>query len=64
MIKLECHHCGRYLGEVETLVGEILCGRSTCRGGNQFKIVTKNVGKMVSYTFANAEKPPKKEVKT
>lgn len=63
MIKLTCKHCERYLGEVETLVGEILCGRSTCRGGNQFKIVTNNVSKMVNYTFTNAEKPPKKEAK-
>lgn len=45
------------------LVGEILCGNSACKAGNQYKILTSDTDKMLRYTFKTAPKPAKKEIK-
>lgn len=59
MIKLECKHCKRFMGEAELFVGELLCANSACRGTSQFKILTNNEQSMVKYKFANEPKSPK-----
>lgn len=65
-MKLNCKNCDRFLGEVEMLVGEILCGNSACKAGNQYKIITSDTDKMLRFKFTNDPKPAKsiqKEIK-
>ncbi len=57
MIELRCKHCDRYLGEAEMLVGEIICSNTSCKGGNQYKIITNE--SLVAYTFTTEERKPK-----
>ena len=61
MIELRCRHCSRYIGQVETLVGEVICGNSSCKAGNQFKVINPDMNKMMSFKFASAPKPPKEK---
>lgn len=63
-MKLTCKHCDRYLGEVEVIVGELLCGNTACKGGSQYSIITNNLDKIVRHKFLSPERPPKtKEIK-
>jgi phage FluMu protein Com len=59
MIALKCTHCGRHLGEVEAIVGEIICSNSSCKAGNQFKILNSDETALITYKFAQPPKPPK-----
>lgn len=61
MTKLECRHCGRYIGEAETIVAEIKCPNSSCRAGNQFKILSNAV--LVDFKFDHEPDPPKNKKK-
>lgn len=63
MVKITCKNCDRFLGEIEMLVGEILCGNSACKAGNQYKILTSDTDKMLRFKFINPPKPAKKEIK-
>ena len=58
-MKLHCKHCQRYLADVDSFVGEILCSNSNCKATNQFKIVSNNELESLKYKFTNPEKPPK-----
>lgn len=63
MIELKCKDCDRYLGEAETIVADLLCPNSSCKASTQFKILTADQTKMLSYKFAKpARQPKKKEV--
>lgn len=59
MIELKCKHCSRHLGEVEAIVGEIRCSNSSCKAGNQFKILKSDETSLLTYKFAKPETPPK-----
>lgn len=59
MIELKCKHCDRFLGEVETLVGEIRCSNTSCKAGNQFKIIKADETTLYDYKFATPPRPPK-----
>lgn len=59
--KLECGNCKRFLGEAEVIVGEIICGNSSCKAGTQFKRLNDDQAAMLRFKFANAPKPPKEK---
>lgn len=59
MIKLTCSNCGRFLGEVEVIVGEVLCGNSACKGGTQFKIIPNDSTSLLRYKFAQPAREPR-----
>lgn len=61
MKTISCKHCNYYIGEVEAIVGEILCPNSSCKGTTQFKIVTNDIVKLVKFKFVNKEKEPRKK---
>lgn len=61
MIELKCKHCDRHLGEAEMIVGELLCPNSSCKASSQFKIITADQSKLISYKFAKPEREPKKK---
>lgn len=62
MENLECKHCGRHLGTVKMLIGEIRCPNSSCKAGNQFKIISSDIG-LMSFKFATPPTPPKSQRK-
>lgn len=62
MITLECKSCKRYLGEVEMFVGEIICSNTSCKAGNQIKIISNSPDQYIAYTFKTAPKPSKKDL--
>lgn len=61
MTELNCKNtkCGRYLGEAETIVADILC--AGCKGSSQFKILSSDQSKLFNYKFAKPEREPKKK---
>ena len=59
MIDLNCSHCGRFLGRAKSIVGELICSNSSCKAGNQFKILTADEAALISFKFADAPRPPK-----
>jgi hypothetical protein len=59
MNKISCKYCGRYLGEVKTLVGELLCSNSNCKATTQFKIISNTDTANITYKFTTPEKQPK-----
>jgi len=61
MIDLKCKDCGRHIGEVEMVVGDIRCPNSSCKASTQFKILNADMSKMYSYKFAKPPKEPKKK---
>lgn len=62
--ELKCKHCGRYMGKVASIIGTLPCPNSSCKGETQFKIVTTDVSKAISYKFSDTPKAPKqKEIK-
>lgn len=61
MIELKCKHCDRYIGKVESIVGEINCPNTSCKAGNQFKVLTGDSAKLFRYTFDSEPKPPKEK---
>jgi len=58
-MKLNCKHCGRYLGEFHTVIGEILCSNSSCKATNQFKIIKMNEFDTMNFKFSEPERQPK-----
>lgn len=63
MIKIECSNCKRYFGEVEVIVGELLCGNSSCRAGTQYKHIEADMNQLLRYKFAAPAREPKKKIK-
>jgi hypothetical protein len=61
MIELKCKHCQRHLGEVESIVGDLICPNSSCKGSSQFKILSADQSKLIAFKFAKAEREPKKK---
>lgn len=59
MIDLNCSKCKRYIGKAESIVADLLCPNSSCKASTQFKIVTSDVSKLITYKFAEPERPPK-----
>lgn len=59
MIELRCKHCGRFIGEVESIVGNIVCPNSSCKGSTNFKILTEK--SLYNYKFTKPEKQPKEK---
>lgn len=59
MIALNCTHCGRYLGEAQVFVGELICPNSACKGGTQMKLLNTDQAKLLAYKFATPPRPPK-----
>lgn len=57
MVELKCKYDGRYLGEAETIVADILC--PSCKGSTQFKVLKADQSKLFNYKFAKSERPPK-----
>lgn len=64
MIELKCSHCGRHLGEAETIVADLICPNSSCKGSTQFKIINNDTSSMMRYKFAKAAREPKKKEAT
>jgi phage FluMu protein Com len=60
MIELRCKQCNRFLADVESIVGEIICGNSSCAAGTQFKIVAADESQLLSFKFPN----PPRQAKT
>lgn len=61
MIELRCKHCNRFMGEAECIVGEIICPNTSCKAGNQFKVLTSDEEALVRFKFASAPRPAKTE---
>lgn len=61
MTELRCEHCQRFIGEVEAIVGEIMCPNPSCKAGNQFKILVADESKLLTHKFAKPPRPPKKK---
>jgi phage FluMu protein Com len=61
MRKLFCKHCERYLGEAESIIGELICSNSKCKATNQFKILNNNQDKLLHHKFLTPERQPKGE---
>lgn len=61
MIDLNCSHCGRFLGRAKSIVGEIICSNSSCKAGNQFKILTADEASLITFKFAEPPRPPKEK---
>jgi phage FluMu protein Com len=59
MIELRCKQCDRFMGEAVSIVGEIVCPNTSCKAGNQFKILTADESKLVSFKFPSAPRPAK-----
>lgn len=61
-IELNCNHCGRYLGKAYgTTLAEIICSNSSCKAGNQFKIINGDTTADFHHKFLDPAKPPKKK---
>ena len=61
MMRLTCKHCNYFLGDVEVMVGELLCPNSSCKGTTQFKMLNNDMSELIKYKFTKAEQPPKKK---
>ena len=61
MIDLKCKHCNRHLGQAETIIADIICPNTSCKGSTQFKIVSSDVSKMYNFKFITPEREPKKK---
>lgn len=59
MIEVKCKHCGRFIGEVEMIVGNLSCPNSSCKGSTNFKILSDKP--MYNYKFVKPEKQPKEK---
>jgi phage FluMu protein Com len=58
--ELTCKHCNRYLGKAfGSIVAELKCANSSCRGTTQFKIVQSDTLKDITHKFITPETPPK-----
>lgn len=62
MIQLKCKTCGRHYGEVEMIVGELICPNTSCKAGNQYKILSNAPDDYISYKFMSSPKPSKKDM--
>lgn len=61
-VDLNCGHCNRYLGKAHgTTVAEIICSNSSCKAGNQFKIINGDISKDIRHKFLEPAKQPKKK---
>lgn len=61
MKELTCKDCGRYLGEAEVIVADLLCSNGSCKASTQFKILNADQIKLIKYKFAKPEREPKKK---
>lgn len=60
--ELKCQYCDRYLGKAYgTIVAEIRCSNSSCKGGNQFKIINGDNVADIRFKFVDTPQPPKKK---
>lgn len=61
-IDLTCDHCGRYIGKAQgTVIAEIICPNSSCKGGTQFKIINSDINADIRHKFTTPAKLPKKK---
>lgn len=61
LYELNCAHCGRYLGKAYgTIVADIRCPNSSCKAGNQIKIINGN-NDDYRFKFSEPAQPPKKK---
>lgn len=63
-VDINCKHCKRYLGKAYgTVVAEILCSNTSCKAGNQIKIINADSEADIKHKFVTpAQEPKKKEV--
>lgn len=64
-IELKCKHCERYLGKAfGNIIATLKCSNSSCRAETQFKNITADVEKAVTFKFLDKPAEPKaKEIK-
>jgi phage FluMu protein Com len=61
-LELRCKHCDRYIGKAfGTVVAELACPNSSCKAGNQFKIVNGDIASDIRHKFLTLPKAPKKK---
>ena len=60
--ELRCKHCDRYIGKAYgTIVAELVCPNTSCKAGNQFKIINGDTVGDLRHKFLTLPKPPKKK---
>lgn len=63
--ELKCMHCDRFLGKgYGTVVAELKCSNSACRGTTQFKRLQGDTLRDIRHKFATEPEAPKQKEKT
>lgn len=58
--ELKCYNCKRYLGTAYgTIIAEIPCGNSSCKAGNQIKIINGDNVADITHKFLTPPREPK-----
>lgn len=61
-IELKCKNCGRFLGKAYgSIIAEIRCSNSSCKAGNQFKIINGDISHDIRHKFVSLPQAPKKK---
>lgn len=59
MTELRCKSCTRFIGEFECIVGEVICPNTSCKAGNQVKMINNDLTHLVTFKFLKPARPPK-----
>jgi hypothetical protein len=61
-IDINCKVCGRDLGKAYgTVIAEIICRNTSCKAGNQIKIINADSEADIKHKFMTPARPPKKK---